>query len=100
MRVARLVKDNLGGFNGHAALYKVSPSVQYRKYDWVKDRYYRRQSRYIVVSAVVVDGMPEAYLFPADKSGQVKSWSRLPGSMRGSLNHADALEGGGYLIES
>lgn len=55
---------------------------------------------YVVVSAVMVPygGGPETYIFRADAQGNVLDWSELEGSLRGSLDHAEALRGAGYGI--
>ena len=33
MKTAQLLKDNLPGFNGHAALYKLTPTIRDKGYD-------------------------------------------------------------------
>lgn len=54
---------------------------------------------HVVVSATVaMFSGPETYIFPSDSDGNISSWGELPGSTRGTLEHADALEGAGYAI--
>jgi len=53
---------------------------------------------HVVVSAVVVWGCPETYIFAADPNGEVTGWGELPGSFRGSLDHETALRNAGYEI--
>jgi hypothetical protein len=85
-KVATLVRDNLPNFNGKAQLYRLSPPLG--------------DIEYVVVSAVVAYSGPETYIFPADESGEVTGWCELHGSFRGELDHAAALEGAGYEVQS
>lgn len=81
VKTATLVKDNLPGWLGHAALYRVSPKLS--------------GNTFVIVSSV---SGPETYIFPATKHGEVKDWGELEGSFRGQHNHARALGGAGYVI--
>ena len=56
MGKATLVKDNLTGFNGHAALYRVEPEHEGYKY--------------VIASTADMFGL-ETYLFPSDENGMV-----------------------------
>lgn len=83
--------ESLAGWNGDARLYRVDPPMNYED---------GRQTNYVVVSATrVTFSGPETYIFPADSRGKALSWLELPGSFRGALDHARALEGAGYDIE-
>lgn len=54
---------------------------------------------HVVVSAVMAWGSgPETYIFPADSDGNVSSFGEMTGSLRGTLDHAAALGGAGYVI--
>jgi hypothetical protein len=57
---------------------------------------------YVIVSAVVVEyGYgPETYIFPATATGTVADWGELSGSYRGGMDHAEALRGAGYVIDT
>ena len=83
---AILVKDNLKGFTGHAALYRMEPPLD--GHDFV-----------IASASILVPTGPETYLFPADAEGNVVSWLEMDGSYRGGLSHAKAFAGVGYSIE-
>ena len=66
MKKAKLLKDGLDGFNGYAALYKLSPPLKWSDYDKKK-----HSAEYVVVSAaVVMFSGPETYIFKADKKGK------------------------------
>ena len=45
-----------------------------------------------------VIGGPETYIFGADVHGTIVSWMDLPGSFKGSMDHAKALRNAGYEI--
>lgn len=93
MKTATLIKDKLPGFAGHAALYRLSEPLGS---DWDEESV---KTDLVVVSAAVVTYCgPETYIFAADEDGQIASWSELPGSMKGTLSHAEALEGAGYEV--
>lgn len=88
---AVLLNNHLKRFVGHAALYKLDPPL-------LDDDGGTRE--FVVVSAAILpfSGEGETYIFPATPDGKVSDWGELPGSMRGTLDHADALEGAGYEI--
>lgn len=91
MKTAHLITDNLEGFNGHAAHYRLSEPIG-KSYD----------PDFVPVSNVVVSAVTgyahETYIFACDKNGKVGSWSELPGSMKDTTSHAEALENAGYTI--
>lgn len=74
----------LQGWIGDARLFKLSPP-----YDG---------NEYVIVSAVIADGIPETYIFQANQDGEVEIWGEIDGSIKGVLSHADALAGAGYKI--
>ncbi len=90
MKTVKLVKANLDGFKGQAALYKLSEKI---KYDGNKT------TSYVICSSVVAmfTGM-ETYIFPADKSGNVLDWCELEGSQRGIYSHEIVLKAAGYKL--
>ena len=86
---ATLIK-NLAGWKGDARLYRVDPPIQFNE---------DRKTNYVVVSAAtVMFSGPETYIFPASSEGEILDWLELPGSFRGAMDHARALEGAGYSI--
>ena len=93
MNIVKLLKDELSGFTGHAAVYELFPP-------FIEGR---RKCQFVVVSATnVFPGLsePETYIFQSTKTGKVKKWGELEGSYKGGLSHSKALEGMGYKIQS
>lgn len=90
MKTAKLVKDNLDGFKGHAALYKLSTPVN------IHDG---KKTTYVVCSTVdaTFTGW-ETYIFPANKKGEVLDWLELDGSQRGTTSHIEVLNAAGYTL--
>jgi hypothetical protein len=74
---------NMDGWNGDAALYKL---------DSVVSTYDGDTAEHVIVSAAQVFGAPETYIFAATADGEVISWGELPGSMKGTLSHHEALD--------
>jgi hypothetical protein len=91
MKTAKLLKDNLDDFTGHAALYELSPVME--------DSYSNKSYRYVICStaSVAYTGV-ETYIFPAYKNGKIKDWSELDGSERGVSSHEEVLRNIGYKI--
>jgi hypothetical protein len=88
-RTATLVRS-LEGFAGDARLYRLSACVKYGYGKVV-------EADHIVVSAAIVQySGPETYIFAADAEGKILDWTELPGSFKGSLNHARALREAGF----
>ena len=80
---ATLIKERLPDMVGHANLYRMEPPLDGHPY--------------VVASAAdTFDHGEEVYLFPAEEDGTITDWAELRGSMRGTLNHADALARAGY----
>lgn len=84
MKTAKLIKDNLEGFNGHAAFYELSEPL-----DGIEK---------VIVSAVSDSHGYETYIFPADNDGDISDWGELEGSMKGTVSHAEVLGAVGYTI--
>lgn len=53
---------------------------------------------FVVVSSVRVMGEPEVYIFACTPHGEVTNWVELPGSLKGTLSHVQALASAGYSI--
>ena len=84
----KLVKDDLDGFQGHAALYELDEKISYGYGDD------KAETKYVVVSAAnAMYSGPETYIFPADKSGEIVDWGELDGSYKGGYDHDQALAG-------
>ena len=76
------------GFIGDARLYRLTAPLE--GYD------------YVVVSALSFNdsgAIDETYIFGSDDEGNVLNWGELPGSLRGTLDHAEVLREAGYEIE-
>lgn len=92
----------LDGYAGDARLYKVVPPMPERP-DWFEDEPSDPLTHeYIIVSRAVIEGLfggPETYIFPADPTTwQVKSFTEMPGSLRGDFTHEEVLGKLGYLV--
>lgn len=93
MKTAKLIRGNLPGFSGEAALYELSEPVEYTPDDTPIE------TRFVIASAVVAPfSGPETYLFPATKDGAITDWGELHGSMKGTLSHLRALEHAGFTV--
>lgn len=84
----------LDGWRGDARLYRLDPPM-------VEDRSRQgedsRTHHHVIVSAVVAYYTgPETYIFPAMSDGSPVDFGELDGSMRGTLDHAEALRNAGY----
>lgn len=85
MKTAILIK-RVNGFIGRAHLFELRPPLA--------------KNTYVVASSTVaLFSGPETYLFSAKKSGEVKSWSELEGSQRGTLNYKDCFSSIGYEVK-
>lgn len=82
-KTATLIK-NLSGFKGNAALYKLSHMIA--------------GHQYVIVSAAVVCGYPETYIFRSNKNGEVVSWMEINGSQKGTLDHEKVLNDAGFKL--
>jgi hypothetical protein len=90
MMTATLLSDNLEGWAGHAALYRVDPPMLDHN---------GHPHEYVIVSAVVAITGPETFIFPSFENGKTESMLEMGGSYRGGLSHSAALEGAGYTIK-
>jgi len=96
MKEAKFIKK-LKDYRGDARLYKVNEPVEFDR-DYVLEKFIKKTS-YIIVSATnVMFNGPETYIFPADKKGNVISWTELEGSRKGTLSHNKVLTEIGYSI--
>ena len=92
MNKATLIK-HLDNFSGIAAIYKVSPPM--RDFDG-------NEWEYVIVSATTLPftGCTETYIFPAHGANAITpaDWGEMPGSLKNTLSHSDALSNAGYQI--
>jgi hypothetical protein len=93
--IAKLVKDNLPGFSGHAALYKVAPPIKVRSWDDTKPE---QSYRFVIVSTANVMGRYETFMFPATKEGKVASWTEMDGSQVDTTSHSKVISNAGYTL--
>ncbi len=95
MNTATHIRD-IEGERGNVALYRLDPPLTYTHYTEDEEL----EAHYVYVSAV--PHIPETYIFPAPGPDTVDlepvSWSELPGSMRDTIDHADALNSAGYVV--
>lgn len=87
MKTATKVKD-LNGFNGTAALYKLSEPIEG----------YNKETYEYVVASAVRNWTVETYIFGSDENGQVLNWGELDGSVRDVYDHEIALNNAGYEV--
>jgi len=92
-KTAKLIKDNLPDFIGHAALYQVDPPMEGVE---LKSNS-KREFNYVVVSTAHTFGL-ETYIFGADETGDVFNWLELDGSMKGTSSHKKVLKNAGYEL--
>lgn len=81
--------------NGDGRVYRVDPPMSS---GWGGEEV--GPYEHVWVSAVTAYGEPETWIFGCDESGDVLDWGELPGSLRGSLDHAEALRRAGYEVAS
>lgn len=96
-RIATEIKK-LDGFTGDARLFELSEPVEF-DYDYTSQKN-KQSTKYVVVSAA--DAMfsgPKTYIFPADETGEIVSWSELDGSFKGGLDHEQALSNAGFEVQ-
>lgn len=55
-------------------------------------------ARIVAVSAAVIGGEPETYIFACDAAGEISSFGELDGSQKGTVDHATALRAAGYEV--
>ena len=83
------IKNLSGPWIGDARLYKLSKSIKFHKFDKEKN------TNYIIISSVellIPYNTKETYIFPADSNANILSWTELPGSYRGALDHEKAIK--------
>lgn len=80
------------GWTGDARVYRLSEPVKTCEEGIVTE--------YVIVSAVDVPfSGTETYIFPAVKEGEVIDWGELPGSLKGTLLHEDAIKAAGWRLK-
>ena len=98
MKTATLVQTTLGkhGDTLWQAVYRLEPPMTGNN---------GQPCEYVLCSAAyappfrnVLPAQRETYIFPCRVAGDVLDWEELPGSQRGTLEHAAALERAGYTI--
>lgn len=95
-RLATFVRD-ITGWPGEVALYRLDPPMTDHG-TYYGDRL--AALAYVIASAVTYHSGSETYLFPADADGNPLDDLELPGSTRGTTNHAVALSRAGYEVAS
>ena len=89
MKTAKLKKDNLESFTGHAALYELSKPLK---------GYNSEKYKFVVCSTASCMGVVETYVFGADKNGEVLNWGELDGNMKNTSSHTEVLNEAGYEL--
>lgn len=89
MNTATFIRE-IEGWKGHASLYKLSEPL-----GWPEENKFD----FVIASAVNAFGDgPETYLFGSNEQGVVLDWMELPGSMKGTWSHSEALKAAGYIV--
>ena len=86
MKTATLVKDNIEGFRGRVALYKLSEAHEGYKY--------------VICSSSTdasIFGL-ETFIFGANGRGEVLDCDELYGSKRDTEDHEEVLNAAGYEV--
>jgi hypothetical protein len=84
-KVAIKTMGPMEGWNGIAALYRLSPP--------------HNGDEWVVVSSVIAPFLgPETFIFESNEYGEVTEWAELEGSTQGTLSHAGVLGSLGYRI--
>jgi len=96
MKKATLIKDVSKNFSGRACVYELNPPI-------VVEPLYKGdfggKVRYVVISTSSTFGL-ETYIFPSTKTGKIRNWGELAGSMKGTSSHSEVLERAGYAIQA
>lgn len=92
---ATFVKQ-LEGFTGDARLYRVEPGIDFTAYD-TDGIGEKKTTKYVIVSGIT-GFFVETYIFAANAKGEIISWTELPGSFQGGVNHVRALTLAGYEV--
>lgn len=90
MKAEEIKRLPAADWQGEARLYKLSRPVP-AGWDWDEDE--TETTRYVVVSANIVLGKPETYIFASDENGEITDWCEMPGSFKGGLDHQEAIDG-------
>lgn len=89
----------LSGFTGDARLFRLSEPMGWSAWDSDSESYVSSMTDHVIVSATtVMFSGPETYIFPASEAGEIVNWGKLDGSVKGCLDHAEALRGAGYEV--
>lgn len=92
--VATLVRHLNGNAHSKGRVYRVEPP----HVDYDGDN----PTEYVWVSAATLPmGLgTETYIFACDEAGEVTSWGEMPGSIKNSLDHDEALRDAGYEVSA
>lgn len=89
---AKFIK-RMEDFNGDARLYELSVPAEY---GWDEPA---PTTKFVIVSAhTTKDEGPETFIFAADETGRVLSWTQMHGSKSGVLSHEIALRAAGFSV--
>ena len=79
-------------------LYELDPPLE--EFSFLSEE--RESHQYVIVSAANhgegILRVHETYIFPADKDGEITDWGELPGSIKGTTDHEEALQEAGYEV--
>lgn len=89
MKTAKMIKNNLPGLDGYAALYKLSEPLADKE---------RTEHTYVVIKTANDDaGIPKTKILPASNTGEVLSEQTLV-PVKETYAQAVALGEAGYIV--
>lgn len=99
MKKATYLKTVKAGFGITQKLYRLDPPLE--ESSFLNDKVVTSHQHVIVSAAKHGEGMfqiHETYIFPASAEGEVTGWGELPGSIKGTTSHEEALREAGYEV--
>lgn len=87
-KTATFIRTTTTGPVAHQRLYHLSPPLE----SWEG-----LPSEYVIAYASFLANA--VYLLPSDAQGEIQDWNELPGSMKNTMSHEDALENAGYEVQ-
>lgn len=83
---------------GVGRMFWLSEPIRSHRYDEDSNEFPVSYST-ILVSATIVDGKPETYIFGCGPYGDICDYSELSGSRKGTLDHVDTLRRAGWEVK-
>ena len=94
MKTATRLKDVTDGYTGTAFWFQLDPPLEHE--DWLEEK--TLSYEHVIVSATIVQGAPETYVFGATPEGTIANWTELSPSRKGFQDCDKVLKDAGYTI--